>query len=169
MSYKKNRRVEARPCPKAAEQSFGFLFRRYEAEYHWWELMFFFRKLALISTQAFFSRPLDQCLLTMLAIVPGMLGVVRAKPYDSAALDVMEWVACASSFVILFAGFLFFSDLLTPGRAAQVDPGFTAPRGFPRLKLKCDKKPLSSFGFNINMRPYTRGTATLCCGSPSHW
>ena len=76
---------------EAAEQRFGFLFRRYEAEYHWWELMFFFRKLALVSTQAFFSRPLDQCLLTMLALMPGMLGVVRAKPYDSDALDVMEW------------------------------------------------------------------------------
>ena len=98
---------------ESAEQRFGFLFRRYEAEYHWWELMFFFRKLALVSTQAFFSRPLDQCLLTMLALVPGMLGVVRAKPYDSGALDIMEWVACASSFVILFCGFLFFSDLLT--------------------------------------------------------
>jgi hypothetical protein len=62
---------------ECAEQRFGFLFRRYEAEYHWWELMFFWRKLSLISTQAFFSRPLDQCLLMMLCIVPGMLGVVR--------------------------------------------------------------------------------------------
>jgi hypothetical protein len=99
----------------AAEQRFGFMFRRYEAEYHWWELMFFFRKLGLITTQAFFKSPLDACLLTMIILMPGVFGVLRSKPYDSPHLDVMEWVASSSSFLILFSGFLFFSDLLSPG------------------------------------------------------
>jgi len=93
------RHGKARPYPPAykdkvaAEQRFGFLFRRYEAEYHWWELNFFFRKLGLISTQAFFKSPLDACLLTMMVLMPGVFGVLRSKPYDSPHLDVM--VGCA--------------------------------------------------------------------------
>ena len=51
----------------------------------------------------------------MVAILPGLLGVLRAKPYDRAALDLMEAIASMSAFFIIFSGFLFFSDLLTPG------------------------------------------------------
>jgi len=33
---------------------------------------------------------------------------------------VTEWIASCASFLILFAGFLFFSDLLTPGDSKVV-------------------------------------------------
>ena len=82
--------------------------------------MFFFRKLGLIFTQAFFKSPLDACLLTMLVLMPGVFGSIRAKPYDSPHLDIMEWVASSASFLILFSGFLFFSDLLGSGDSKLV-------------------------------------------------
>jgi len=46
------------------------------------------------------------------------------------------------------------------GRAAQVDPikpTLKAP-GTKRLTLKCDD-PLSSFGFNVNLRRYNKAAA----------
>jgi len=106
--------VQTRPLSVAAgqlleaEQRFGFVFRRYESSYSWWELVYIFRKFALVVTPAFFRNVLDQCLMTMLVLVPGMLGVVRLRPYDKSMLDIMEWIASTAAFFILFAGFLFF-------------------------------------------------------------
>ena len=91
-----------------AEQRFGFIFRRYESGYSWWELVYITRKFFLVVTPVFFKNTLDQCLMTMLVLVPGMLGVVRARPYDKSMLDIMEWLASTAAFFILFAGFLFF-------------------------------------------------------------
>jgi hypothetical protein len=106
--------VQTRPLSVAAgqlleaEQRFGFVFRRYESSYSWWELVYIFRKFALVVTPAFFRNVLDQCLMTMLVLVPGMLGVVRLRPYDKSMLDIMEWIASTAAFFILFSGFLFF-------------------------------------------------------------
>jgi hypothetical protein len=71
-------------------------------------LVYIFRKFALVVTPAFFRNVLDQCLMTMLVLVPGMLGVVRLRPYDKSMLDIMEWIASTAAFFILFSGFLFF-------------------------------------------------------------
>ena len=90
--------VRTRPLSVAAgqlleaEQRFGFVFRRYESSYSWWELVYIFRKFALVVTPVFFQNVLDQCLMTMLVLVPGMLGVVRLRPYDKSMLDIMEWI-----------------------------------------------------------------------------
>ena len=106
--------VRTRPLSVAAgqlleaEQRFGFVFRRYESSYSWWELVYIFRKFALVVTPVFFQNVLDQCLMTMLVLVPGMLGVVRLRPYDKSMLDIMEWIASTAAFFILFAGFLFY-------------------------------------------------------------
>ena len=87
--------VRTRPLSVAAgqlleaEQRFGFVFRRYESSYSWWELVYLFRKFALVITPVFFTNVLDQCLLTMLVLVPGMLGVVRLRPYDRSMLDII--------------------------------------------------------------------------------
>jgi len=117
--------VRTRPLSVAAgqlleaEQRFGFVFRRYESSYSWWELVYLFRKFALVITPVFFTNVLDQCLLTMLVLVPGMLGVVRLRPYDRSMLDIMEWLASTSAFFILFFGFLFFGFMDVLSKASQ--------------------------------------------------
>ena len=117
--------VRTRPLSVAAgqlleaEQRFGFVFRRYESSYSWWELVYLFRKFALVITPVFFTHVLDQCLLTMLVLVPGMLGVVRLRPYDRSMLDIMEWLASTSAFFILFFGFLFFGFMDVLSKASQ--------------------------------------------------
>ena len=106
--------VRTRPLSVAAgqlleaEQRVGFVFRRYESSYSWWELVYIFRKFALVVTPVFFQTVLDQCLMTMLVLVPGMLGVVRLRPYDKSMLDIMEWIASTAAFFILCAGVLFY-------------------------------------------------------------
>ena len=46
--------------------------------------------------------------------------IISIKNVCMCGKDPCVWVACASSFVILFCGFLFFSDLLTSSDSAIV-------------------------------------------------
>ena len=114
--------VRTRPLSVAAgqlleaEQRFGFVFRRYESSYSWWELVYIFRKFALVVTPVFFQNVLDQCLMTMLVLVPGMLGVVRLRPYDKSMLDIMEWMRALRRVLHLVLGFCFMALERTVGR-----------------------------------------------------
>jgi len=108
---------EMRKC----ERRFGFLFRRYEDEWFWWELVILARKLTYLMCGSLMTSPLEQ-LLTMILVLTAFCSVfLMARPYDKVQLDVMECISLISNLILMFAGFMFFSELLT-----EKDERFTA-------------------------------------------
>jgi len=92
---------------------FGFIFKRYEQKFYYWELMLLGRKLIICVIATLLHNPLEQMLVFIFMLVLFTASFMSALPYDKNLLDVMEGFGLVSNILILFAGFLFYSELLT--------------------------------------------------------
>ena len=108
---------------KRCERRFGFLFRRYEDEYFWWEVVILSRKLTYGLCGTLMAAPMEQ-LLTMIFLLTLFAAVfLRVRPYDKASLDVMECISLISNLMVLFGGFMFYSELLSDDDAHSAAVG----------------------------------------------
>ena len=67
---------------RMCERRFGFMFRRYEDEWFWWELVILGRKLCYSMCGTLLASPMEQ-LLTMIFLLTAFASVfLNARPYD---------------------------------------------------------------------------------------
>jgi len=63
-------------------------------------------------------------LLTMIFLLTIFAAVfLQARPYDKASLDAMECISLISNLIVLFGGFMFFSELLSEEDAVRASIG----------------------------------------------
>uniref|UniRef100_A0A7S0X8I7 Tyrosine-protein kinase ephrin type A/B receptor-like domain-containing protein n=1 Tax=Mantoniella antarctica TaxID=81844 RepID=A0A7S0X8I7_9CHLO len=97
-----------------AKRRFGFLFLRYEDDCYYWEIVVVLRKLFYIVVGTLMRSPIEQILTLIAMLVLFSAVFLNTLPFDNNVLDVMEGVSLISNLFVLFAGFLFFSEMLTP-------------------------------------------------------
>ncbi|KAK9818094.1 hypothetical protein WJX72_007132 [[Myrmecia] bisecta] len=90
----------------------GFLYKRYEPEWYWWEVVTLSRKVLIVAA-SFLPHPMQQCVAILMVLVLALAALAFARPYDHDHLDIMEGIALTCNVIILFAGFLFYSELLS--------------------------------------------------------
>lgn len=102
-----------------AKRRFGFLFERYEDEYYYWEVVIMIRKVCYVMVGSLMRSPIEQILTMIFTLTVFSSVFLNFLPYDNPFLDGMECVSLISNLLVLFAGFLFFSELLTPSETAS--------------------------------------------------
>ena len=82
------------------------------ADYYWWEIVAFLRKLAIAAVRLL-HNPLDQVISVAAILLVNIAATAQCDPYEEQYLDYMELVALSCNLMILFSGYLFYSDLLS--------------------------------------------------------
>ena len=80
--------------------------------------MAFLRKLAIAAVRLL-HNPLDQVICVAAILLVNIAATAQYDPYEEQYLDYMELVALSCNLMILFSGYLFYSDLLS-SRETQV-------------------------------------------------
>jgi len=87
-------------------RKFGYLYRRYERPWYFWEVMVLIRKLSLAATRLFLSSHVyAQSTLGVVLITAFLSAQVYARPYEEAHLDMMETVLLSANYITLSMGF----------------------------------------------------------------
>ena len=74
--------------------------------------MAFLRKLAIAAVRLL-HNPLDQVVGVAAILLVNIAATAQCDPYEEQYLDYMELVALMCNLMILFSGYLFYSDLLS--------------------------------------------------------
>ena len=74
--------------------------------------MAFLRKLAIAAVRLL-HNPLDQVISVAAILLVNIAATAQCDPYEEQYLDYMELVALSCNLMILFSGYLFYSDLLS--------------------------------------------------------
>jgi hypothetical protein len=92
---------------------FGFLFRRYDDNCFWWELVVLLKKLGVsLVRHQMPPASIEQATAAFLVIVSYGLGVMRFQPYDGDHMDAMDNVAEMMSMLLAVFGMVFFTGVL---------------------------------------------------------
>ena len=91
-------------------KKFGYLYKRYDAEWYWWETVVLLRKLILaiinilVLTPSGSPLPVPQAALGMLTVLTFIMLQTYAMPYVEIHLDVLETVLLTVNYTFLFLG-----------------------------------------------------------------
>lgn len=95
---------------------FHFLFKGYEAEWFYWEIMVTLRKIAIVFIAVYFGYDFRiQSLLAILLCVVCVTGHAFACPFQDQSLDRLEATSLGGSFMTYFLGQFLFAPTMTEG------------------------------------------------------
>ena len=109
-----------------ATRGFGFLFERYEDEYYYWEVVIMMRKVCYVMVGSLMRSPIEQILTMFFTLTVFSSVFLNFLPYVNPWLDGIECASLISNLFVLFARFLFFSEMLTPEETASCAAGVQA-------------------------------------------
>ena len=97
-------------------KTYHFLFKGYEGEFFFWEIVIMIRKILIIGIAVFFSYDTQiQSLLAILLVVIALSVHAYACPFVSDTMDGLELLSLFGSFITYFMGqFLFLSANIGP-------------------------------------------------------
>ena len=87
------------------KESFGFLTKRMEDKWYWWEMLLLLRKIGIMAASIFNSQHVPRgWLIGSLIIVLALAAHAYARPYQDAGLDLCEFVSLLATLIIFQAG-----------------------------------------------------------------
>jgi len=90
---------------------YHFLFKGYEPEFYYWEIVIIIRKVLMVCVAVFFSYDIHiQSLLATLLVVTALCVHSLACPYVTDAMDGLELLSLFGSFCTYFFGQFLFTD-----------------------------------------------------------
>jgi hypothetical protein len=93
-------------------QRYHFLFKGYEPEFYYWEIVIMIRKVLLVCITVFFSYDIQvQSLLATLLVVTSLCVHTLACPYITDEMDGLEMLSLFTSFCTYFFGQFLFLDI----------------------------------------------------------
>ena len=104
-------------------EQIGFIFKRYESQVWWYELVVISRKALLVGF-SMIQRQMEQILCIVLLLVMSSCVLLRHGPYEDDHLDVMESFALMVNIIITICGATFYLDIFTD--KIKVNVGYAA-------------------------------------------
>jgi len=92
---------------------FGWLYKNYQMETFYHELVNLIKKGMIIITKVLMPNVPAQLLVNMGVLFATTLDVYSEQPFDSPALDRMEMISSMSNLFVLLCGFLYYVDIWT--------------------------------------------------------
>ena len=88
----------------------GFLFKRYEREWFWWQLVVVLNKFVIVMIKVFWHKNVYQLPLALLATFMFIMAQSFARPFDSTPLDRLQSMCLVSEFAFILIGILINSS-----------------------------------------------------------
>jgi hypothetical protein len=101
------------------DSRYGFLYKRLDAPYYWWELFRFARKLAMCLVTAI-ENPQEQLVYALHIYAISFLATLYAHPNDHETLDVMDTFTQLNLIIVLVSGFVIAGGILSQEMAHDV-------------------------------------------------
>jgi hypothetical protein len=113
LAYKLLRRNSQQLTEQRVVKKYSFLYKGYELQWYFWEVVVVARKVGLAAIAVFFSYNAQiQSLMAVLLVMSALLAHVYARPFESDLMDMTEFFSLTTSFATFWAGqFLFVPDL----------------------------------------------------------
>lgn len=87
---------------------YGFLFKHYEEQQFWWEVLVLVRKVAFCLIVNLPKAPEQQTLLGIICLLPYIALVNGQRPYSTPYLNVMDLLGASAATAIALAGLVMF-------------------------------------------------------------
>eukprot|EP00347_Sterkiella_histriomuscorum_P008851 403343497 len=93
-------------------ERYGFMYVGLVEEAFYWEILIYFRKVAMISVNVFFMsfKPLYRAVLGFIILIIYIELLQKIKPYQSKQLNYLEFKANIAAFITFYGGLFFISD-----------------------------------------------------------
>ena len=163
--------------PRAAG-SIGYLYKKYEAEWFYWDVVVMVRKALLVSILPFASPATIQSALAVLLYLFALLGQAFARPYLNTDHDRMDSMMLFITFIIFFVALLSQTGELDLGQdwnalrfvcvEGCVDGGGRLVGGSVGGSVRCFRRPVECRVIGtvrcVTISAYRCSAARLACG-----
>ena len=92
------------------QRKFAFLYKGYEPQYYYWELVVLSRKMIFVVIDVLGETlgPIIQTVLALLTVIVALLLHIKCEPYQVGEIDTLERISLTSSVFTLLAGLFYY-------------------------------------------------------------
>eukprot|EP01026_Neomeris_dumetosa_P055161 TRINITY_DN4996_c0_g1_i9.p1 TRINITY_DN4996_c0_g1~~TRINITY_DN4996_c0_g1_i9.p1 ORF type:complete len:705 (-),score=44.85 TRINITY_DN4996_c0_g1_i9:67-2181(-) len=90
----------------------GWFYRKYEVEWHWYELTQIGHKIVFVAIYFFITSPSMQCICATLVTIALMLLMIYSRPYIDVVLDILQTCLQIALMLLLLSGLIFYNSLV---------------------------------------------------------